>query len=48
MQGTSRHNIYQELGIESLKSRRLYKCLSCMLKIIKEEAPNYLINLVPK
>ena len=48
MQGTSRHNIYQELGIESLKSRRWYKCLSCMLKIIKEEAPNYFINLVPK
>ena len=48
MQGTSPEKIYQELGLESLKSRRWYKRLSCMFKIMKEEAPNYLINLVPK
>ena len=48
IQGTSRDKIYQELGLESLKSRRWYKRLSCMFKIMKEEAPNYLINLVPK
>ena len=44
IQGTSRDKIYQELGLESLKARRWYK----MFKIMKEEAPNYLINLVPK
>ena len=48
IQSTSREKIYQELGLESLKSRRWYKRLSCMFKIMKEEAPNYLINLVPK
>ena len=32
IQGTSRDKIYQELGLESLKSRRLYKRLSCMFK----------------
>ena len=48
IQGTSREKIYQELGLESLKSRRWYKRLSCMSKIMKEKAPNYLINLVPK
>ena len=48
IQGTSREKIYQELGLESLKSRRWYKRLSCMFKIMKEEAPNYLINLVSK
>ena len=48
IQGTSREKIYQELGLESLKSRRWYKRLSCMFEIMKEEAPNYLINLVPK
>ena len=48
IQGTSRDKIYQELGLESLKSRRWYKRLSCMFKIMKEEAPNYLINSVPK
>ena len=40
--------IYQGLGLESLKSRRWYKRLSCMFKIMKVEATNYLINLVPK
>ena len=39
---------YQELGLESLKSRRLHKRLSCMFKIMKKEAPNYLINLIPR
>ena len=48
MQGTSRDKIYQELGLESLKSRRWYKHLSCMLKIMKKEVLNYLINLIPK
>ena len=32
MQGTSRSKIYQELGLESLKSRWWYKRLSCMFK----------------
>ena len=48
VQGTSREKIYQELGLESLRARRWYKRLSCMFKIVKEEAPNYLINLAPK
>ena len=48
IQGTSRVKLYHELGLESLKSRRWYKCLSCMFKIMKTEAPNYLINLIPK
>ena len=48
IQGTSRDKLYQELGLESLKSRRWYKRLKCMLKTMKREAPNYLINLIPK
>ena len=48
MQGISREKNYQELGLESLKSRRWYKCVSCIFKIMKEKAPNYLINLVSK
>ena len=48
IQGTSRDKIYQELGLESLKSRRWYKRLTCMFKIMRNEAPEYLINLVPK
>ena len=46
IQGTSRERIYQELGLESLRARRWCKRLSCMFKIVKEEAPNYLINLI--
>ena len=48
IQGTSRQKIYQELGLESLRARRWYKRLSCMFKIVKQEAPNYLINLISK
>ena len=48
IQGTSRDSIYQELRLESLKSKRWYRQLSCMFKIIKKEAPDYLINLIPK
>ena len=48
IQGTSRDKLYHELGLESLKSRRWYKRLSCMFKIMKREALNYLINLIPR
>ena len=48
IQGTLCDKIYQELGLESLKSRRWYKRLSLMFKIMKEEASIYLINLIPK
>ena len=49
IQGSSRVKIiYQELGLESFKSTRWYKSISCMFNIMKEKAPNYLINLVPK
>ena len=46
IKGTCREKIYQELGLESLKSRRWY--LSCMFKIMNNEAPNYLLNSIPK
>ena len=46
-QGTSCDKIYHELALESLKSRRWYKGLSWMFETIREEASNYLINLVP-
>ena len=36
MQGTSQDKLYQELGLESLKSRRWFKRLSCMFKIMKK------------
>ena len=48
IQGTFRNKIYEELGIESLTARRWYRRRSCMFKIMKEEAPNCLINLIPR
>ena len=48
IQGTSREKNYQELGLESLRARRWYKRLSCIFKIVKKEAPNYLIYLIQK
>ena len=48
IQGTSFEKIFQELGLESIKSRRQFKRLCCMFKIMKNEAPNYLISLIPK
>ena len=47
LQGTSREKIYQELGLESHKSRRWVKRLTCMFKIMRNEAPDYLIHLIP-
>ena len=39
-------DLLEILGLESLKSR-WYRRLSCMFKIMKEKAPNYLKNLIP-
>ena len=48
IKGSSREKIYQELGFESLKSRRWYKRLCCMYKIMNDKEPAYLKNLIPK
>ena len=48
IQGTSREKLYQKLGLESLKSRRWYKLLSCMFKIMNNKAFDYLRNLIPR
>ena len=39
IQGTSPDKIYPELKLVSPKSRRWYKLLSCMLKILKKKSP---------
>ena len=47
-QRTSRENIFQEFGLKLLKFRRWFRRLWCMFKIMKNEARNYLVNLIPK
>ena len=47
IQGIYGQKIYQELAyIESFKSRGWYIRVSCIFKIMKEEAPNYLRKLI--
>ena len=48
IKASSREKIYQQLGFESLKSRRWYKRLSCMFNLMNDKAPYYLKNIVPK
>ena len=44
---TSREKLYQELGFESLQWRHWYRKLCCLFKIINNQSPSYLFQLVP-
>ena len=48
MRESSREKIYQELGLESLKLRRWYRKLCFFCKILKDESPSYLFDIIPK
>ena len=48
IEGASREKLFMDLGLESLKSRRWFRCLCCMFKIMKNQAPEYLKNLISK
>ena len=39
--------VYQELGLESLQSRRWMRKLCLFYKIYREKSPNYLFELIP-
>ena len=44
---SSTENIYEELGLESLKSRRGHRKMSFLYKVLKSESPSYLFNTMP-
>ena len=48
IRGTFKEKLYQQLGFESLQSRRQFQKLSLFYKIIKNESPLYLYRLIPK
>ena len=48
IRGSSRENLYQELGLESLKSRQWYRKLCLFFKLIKDKHPSYLFDMIPK
>ena len=47
IRGTSSEMFFQELGLESLKSRRSLKKLCLFYKIVYEKSPSYLFQLIP-
>ena len=44
---TSREKLYQELGFEFLQQRHWYRKLCCLFKVINNQSPSYLFQLVP-
>ena len=47
IRGTSSEKLYQELGLESLRSRRRLRKLCLSFKMHKNKSPSYLCNLIP-
>ena len=48
IRGTSKEKLFEELGLESLQHRRWYRKLCCFYKILKDQSPKYLFNIIPK
>ena len=47
IKGSSNEKIYVELGLETLKSKRWYKKMSFLYKVLKNESPSYLFQNIP-
>ena len=47
IKGSSTEKIYEELGLETLKSRRWYRKMSFLYKVLKNESPSYLFQNIP-
>ena len=47
IRGTSSEKLFQELGLESLKSRRWLRKLCSFYKIFHKKSPSYLFQLIP-
>ena len=47
IRGNSKEKLYQELGLESLRNRRLLRRMSYLYKIISNKSPPYLYELIP-
>ena len=48
IRGTSKEKIYQEIGLESLESRRWFRKLCFFFKILKNNSPDYLFKIIPQ
>ena len=47
IRGTSSEKLYEELGLESLKSRSWFRKLCHFYKILNEKSPSYLFDWIP-
>ena len=48
IRGTSKENLYQGLGLESLQSRRWYRKLGTFYKIYKNKSSQCFFKLIPE
>ena len=48
IRGTSSEKLFEELGLETLKSRRWFRKLYLFYKILHSKSPSYLFNLIPE
>ena len=44
---TSKAKLFEELGLEFLQHRWWYRKLRCFYKILKDQSPKYLFNIIP-
>ena len=47
IRGTSSEKLYQELGLESLKSRRWLRKLCLFYKMFHKKSPSYVFQIIP-
>ena len=47
IKGSPTEKIYEELGLDSLKSRRWYRKMIFLYKVLKSQSPSYLFNTKP-
>ena len=47
IRGSSREKLYQKLGFESLQQQQRYRKICLFFKIIKNQSPKYLSELIP-
>ena len=47
IRGSSTEKSFEELGLESLKSRCCYRKMSFLYKVLKSESPSYQFNTIP-
>ena len=48
IRGTSKEKLCNKLGLESLQNRQWYRKLYFLYKVIANQSPSYLFNMIPR